>query len=1061
MVNVLGTSFSLPEYVIMLDPQIYTVGWICAITTELVAAQSFLDEEHDDTQSSATNDNNTYVRGKIGNHNVVIAVLPHGEYGTASAAIVARDMLRSFPNVRIGLMVGIGGGAPSPKHDIRLGDVVVSSRSGDKGGVFQYDFGKTIQNQAFQETGFLNQSPTVLRTAVGVLEARYEMNGHNLEDSIESALKKIKKRKKYSRPAPDTDRLYRSSFEHLPSVDNCSEGCGDDPTRLVTRDERDEEDDYPAIHYGLIASANQVMKDAITRDKLAAEKGVLCFEMEAAGLMNHFPCIVIRGICDYSDSHKNKEWQGFAAMAAAAYAKDLLLRVAADKVEEMQRAVDKLNLVHEDTQIIKNVVASLDTTTSLNQLPIAEGASFDSRAEEGNETCLPNTRVELLEKLSVWIAEPSSKPIFWLNGMAGTGKSTVARTLAQVRAEANDLGATFFFKRGETDRTSLKGFVATLARQLATNVPGLDVHIKAAIDADSTIVDKRVQDQFRRLIIEPLSKVSKTQSSLVFVIDALDECEEDSDVSLLIRLFSTAQSTSSRLRIFITSRPELPIRLGFNDIKGAYEGLVLHEIPAPAIEHDITVFLRQKLDSIKRKSDHFPEGPKLPQDWPGEAAIQNLVMMAIPLFIFASTICRLIVASASYDETVRIWSTETGKCEQVLQGHSSSVNSVVFSHDSELVASASDDNTTRVWDTKTGECKQLLKGHSNSVNSLMFSHNSELVATASGDKTIRIWSTGTGECQLVLGEQGNLVQSVVALSPNFSLVALASEDNTVRIWSTGTGECKQILEGHGARVYLMKFSHDSKLVALSKDPGTVQIWNLNTASSNYKVRIWCTHTASTSMDASIRIWNITSSYYRDLERHSDLVGSVALSPDFKLGASGSRDSTVRIWDTDIGDCMVLNGHSDSVGSVEFSHDSKLVASASDDDTVRIWSIDTGECMVLEGHSDAVHSVIFSHDSKLVSSASADNTVRIWRIDTGECIQVAQVASHNEKLCFNATDTSLFTSDGTVPLDFLPGAISPTTSSMIGSSTVTNLAINKEMTWITWRDKKILWLPTEC
>lgn len=169
------------------------------------------------------------------------------------------------------------------------------------------------------------------------------MNGHNLEDSIESALKKIKKRKKYSRPPPATDRLYRSNVEHLSSVDHCSEGCGDDPSRLVIRGERDEEDDYPAIHYGLVASANQLMKDANIRDKLAAEKGILCFEMEAAGLMNHFPCLVIRGICDYSDSHKNKEWQGFAAMAAAAYAKDLLLRIAPNKVEEMQRAVDKLN----------------------------------------------------------------------------------------------------------------------------------------------------------------------------------------------------------------------------------------------------------------------------------------------------------------------------------------------------------------------------------------------------------------------------------------------------------------------------------------------------------------------------------------------------------------------------------------------------------------------------------------------------------------------------------------------------------------------------------------------
>lgn len=223
--------------------------------------------------------------------------------------MVARDMLRSFPNVRIGLMVGIGGGAPSPRHDIRLGDVVVSSRDGDKGGVFQYDFGKTIQNQSFQETGLLDQSPTVLRTAVGVLEARYEKDGHHLGENIELALNRIKKRKKYSRPPPATDRLYRSDFIHPSSVDHCSEGCGDDASRLVKRDKRGEEDDYPAIHYGLIASANQLMKDAIIQDKLAAEKGILCFEMEAAGLMNHFPFLVIRGICDYSDTHKNKDWQ--------------------------------------------------------------------------------------------------------------------------------------------------------------------------------------------------------------------------------------------------------------------------------------------------------------------------------------------------------------------------------------------------------------------------------------------------------------------------------------------------------------------------------------------------------------------------------------------------------------------------------------------------------------------------------------------------------------------------------------------------------------------------------
>jgi nucleoside phosphorylase len=102
---------------------------------------------------------------------------------------------------------------------------------------------------------------------------------------------------------------------------------------LITRPERAKDEDNPAIHYGLIASANQVMKDALIRDRLITEKDVLCFEMEAAGLMNHFPCLVIRGICDYADSHKNQEWQGYAAMTAAAYTKDLLCRIVPQQME--------------------------------------------------------------------------------------------------------------------------------------------------------------------------------------------------------------------------------------------------------------------------------------------------------------------------------------------------------------------------------------------------------------------------------------------------------------------------------------------------------------------------------------------------------------------------------------------------------------------------------------------------------------------------------------------------------------------------------------------------------
>ncbi|KAG9564013.1 purine and uridine phosphorylase, partial [Aureobasidium melanogenum] len=266
-------------------------------------------------------------------HKVVIAVLPHGEYGTTTTAIVATNMLRSFPNIKVGLMVGIGGGAPTKEHDIRLGDVVVSSPQDGKGGVYQYDYGKRIQNHDFKPTGHLNQPPSAVLTAMALLVSKFERKGNQVRETIDAILENnTRPKKKYGRPK--SDHLYASDFVH-PQDDEgqgCRNFCETQPSNLIHRPPREDYEDDPAVHCGLIASGNSLMKDALIRDSLAS-KGILCFEMEAAGLMNNFPCLVVRGICDYSDSHKNKEWQGYAAMTAAAYTKDLLKVMVPKRVE--------------------------------------------------------------------------------------------------------------------------------------------------------------------------------------------------------------------------------------------------------------------------------------------------------------------------------------------------------------------------------------------------------------------------------------------------------------------------------------------------------------------------------------------------------------------------------------------------------------------------------------------------------------------------------------------------------------------------------------------------------
>jgi nucleoside phosphorylase len=299
----------------------YTVGWICALPLEMSAAKMMLDETHSNLPQPDT-DHNAYTLGRINGHNVVIACLPSGVYGTTSAATVGSQMRCTFPKIQFGLMVGIGGGVPCHSADIRLGDVVVSQPTKGFSGVVQYDYGKTISGGRFQQTGTLNKPPQFLLTSIAQLQAD-DIGGKH---SIATILSEIHITEAVF-TSPDQDQLFHSTYDHVESEDTC-EKC--DKQRLMCREQRDSKE--PKIHYGLIASGNQVMKDGQTRDRLAQGSGILCFEMEAAGLMDQLPCLVIRGICDYSDSHKNKKWQGYAALTAAAYGKMLLSVVPMTKI---------------------------------------------------------------------------------------------------------------------------------------------------------------------------------------------------------------------------------------------------------------------------------------------------------------------------------------------------------------------------------------------------------------------------------------------------------------------------------------------------------------------------------------------------------------------------------------------------------------------------------------------------------------------------------------------------------------------------------------------------------
>lgn len=262
------------------SPEDYTVGWICLHFEDCLAAELFLDNPHQ-PESVSPHDINAYVLGKIGGHNIVTANLPMGNFDVSgrSAGMVAGDMLASFPNIKIALVTGIGGAAPSSMHSIKLGDVVVSAPLDVtcNEGVSQNELSEGMRERNPQMPDFAVQLPTLLRTVVDRLKAHYEIEGHQIEETISSVLEKYPHLGECRRP------------EGTPAEDKLS------------------------IHYGSIVSGGEVT---------TGENDVLCVDTAVAGLMKDFPCFAIRGICD--DSDPDKKWHGYAAMAAAAVAKDLL-----------------------------------------------------------------------------------------------------------------------------------------------------------------------------------------------------------------------------------------------------------------------------------------------------------------------------------------------------------------------------------------------------------------------------------------------------------------------------------------------------------------------------------------------------------------------------------------------------------------------------------------------------------------------------------------------------------------------------------------------------------------
>lgn len=308
-----------------LNHDAYRVGWICPLEVEQIAAMAMLDEEHEPLAQSPA-DHNVYKLGSINNHHVVIAGLY--QPGNCPAATVVAQMRMTFPNLRYGLLVGIGGGVPQETDSgmIRLGHVVVSKPTGIHSGAIQYDHGKAKEGH-FERIGALAPPPAILLGAAQALAVqRAGLDDDPVWKDVQRTQTSRRTIQRFKYPGPANDHLYRPHYTHKQENVSC-EKAGCSPDQRIARRIDDDNEYFVPVHRGTIASGELVVKNAALRDTLAQQHKLLCFEMEAAGALADFPCMVIRGISDYCDTHKNDQWHGYAAAVAAAYARQLFFHL--------------------------------------------------------------------------------------------------------------------------------------------------------------------------------------------------------------------------------------------------------------------------------------------------------------------------------------------------------------------------------------------------------------------------------------------------------------------------------------------------------------------------------------------------------------------------------------------------------------------------------------------------------------------------------------------------------------------------------------------------------------
>lgn len=589
----------------------FRIAIICALPLEASAVQALFDicwDEYGINYGKAAGDPNAYTTGRVGGHDVVLAHMPG--MGKGIAASVASSLRSSYQRIQLALVVGICGGVPFVKEgkvekEIILGDVVISE------GIVQYDFGRRFLGKFVRKDDIRDNFSRLnadIRSFLARLKAAKGLK--RLQDRMLHHLEIFRDNPCTTYPGIDKDKLFDSSYRHKHQelaacelCSNCRHGrdpvchralistcdqlkCDENmllPRRRHVAASEDQEVPNPAVHFGLIASGDAVARSGLDRDEIAAREGVIAFEMEGAGVWDNFPCIVIKGVCDYADSHKNKDWQEYAAATAAACMKAFLEEWAVLDEPFSKGSQSKSSLVASLNLDEGNHIYFITDMNSppgplFGQLahvnrPIAAGklqSLLDSLEVPGM-----NARLQGFKKphdiTCTWLFEQSEYKD-WLNpdktpehhgflcikGKPGVGKSTMMKqALAHVRNEIKHATViSFFFNaKGKSYEKSALGMYRSLLFQLLTEIPEVQNQFNSSAMQKCGDGYEWDVEELQDILVSVINSIGRRH--ICCFIDAVDECGEDQVrdmVEFLEELGEVAIESETRLNICLSSR---------------------------------------------------------------------------------------------------------------------------------------------------------------------------------------------------------------------------------------------------------------------------------------------------------------------------------------------------------------------------------------------------------------------------------------------------------------------------------------------------------------------------